>query len=297
MGSRARMLLSVVPIGILLVATAAVASPSARDHAHGGGGEAAAGHSHDAGGAAAGGEAAGHPHGSEGAGVDDKGLSLLMNGQGEGGGHTHDNSVIKLAPVTQKLLDQQLDKTRPFIEKYPTVADAVAAGYQRYGPFGPGLGAHYSAGGAPQVGTDLTMTDEALEHPMLIFDGIEPDSKLAGFMYNIFSLDTENPPEGFIGPNDHWHYHTNVCIKFRGDGGIDAPLGADTSAPKALCDKYGGTIIENTGYMVHVWTVPGYESPQGMFSNVNAKIACPNGAYYTVPMEEIGTRDNVCLDV
>ena len=33
LGSKARMLLSVVPIGILLVATAAVASPSARDHA------------------------------------------------------------------------------------------------------------------------------------------------------------------------------------------------------------------------------------------------------------------------
>ena len=141
------------------------------------------------------------------------------------------------------------------------------------------------------------MTDEALEHPMLIFDGISPDSKLAGFMYNIFSMDTKNPPEGFIGPNDHWHYHTNVCIAFRPGGGIDAPLGADTSAPKELCDKYGGSIIENTGYMVHVWTVPGYESPQGMFSNLNAKITCPNGAYYTVPMEEIGNRSNVCLDV
>ena len=141
------MLLSVVPIGILVVATAAVASPSARDHAHGGGGEAAAGHSHEAGGEAAAGAGAGHSHDAAGGGVDDKGLSLLMNGQGEGGGHTHDNSVAKLAPVTQKLLDEQLDQTRPFIEKYPTVADAVAAGYQRYGPFSPGLGAHYSAGG------------------------------------------------------------------------------------------------------------------------------------------------------
>ena len=82
-----------------------------------------------------------------------------MNGQGEGGGHTHDNSVTKLAPVTQKLLDEQLDQTRPFIEKYPTVADAVAAGYQRYGPFSPGLGAHYAAGGGAPQGRDRSDDD------------------------------------------------------------------------------------------------------------------------------------------
>ena len=34
-----------------------------------------------------------------------------------------------------------------------------------------------------------------------------------------------------------------------------------------------------------------------MFSNLNPKITCPNGSYYTVPMEEIGNRANVCLDV
>ena len=147
----------------------------------------------------------------------------------------------------------------------------------------------------PDNGT--AVSDGLLAHPTLIYDGITPESKLAGFMYNIFSLDTQHAPEGFAGPNDHWHYHTNVCITMRPGGGVDAPLGADTTATKELCDRYHGTLIANTGYMVHVWTVPGYDSPQGTFSNVNARITCPNGTYYVVKPEEIGTRSNMCQDV
>jgi hypothetical protein len=267
--------LSAVPVAILVLGTAAIASPSASDHGH------------------AGAAADGHDHALETG--DDKGLSLLMNGQGEGGGHTHDNSEAPLDQATQAELDAQLAKTQEFVRLYPTVRDAEAAGYRRQGPFGPGLGAHYMK--FTGVSASSTMTDEALANPTLIYNGIEPDAPLVGFMYNIFSLDTENPPEGFAGPNDHWHYHTNVCIVFRPDGGIDAPLGADTTAPKELCDQYGGRLIANTGYMVHVWTVPGWESPQGVFSNVNARITCPNGTYYQVPLEEIGNRSNTCKDV
>jgi hypothetical protein len=291
---------SVVPVAVLALVTAAIASPSAQGH----GLSDAEGASHDGHGST---EAAadGHHQGAVLDGEDDKGLSLLMNGQGEGGGHAHDNSVAELDETTQRQLDTQLAKTTELISLYPTVAAAEAAGYYRQGPFSPGLGAHYSGGpglgdvgGGPRIGTNPLMTPQALANPTLIYDGIEPDSKLAGFMYMIFSTDTENPPEGFAGPNDQWHYHTNVCIVPRPEGGVDAPLGADTSAPKELCDKYpGGTLIANTGYMVHVWTVPGYESPQGVFSNVNAQIDCPNGTYYVIPLEEIGTRSNVCQDV
>jgi hypothetical protein len=276
--------LAIVPIGILALASAAIASPGATNHAHGGSAESAS-------------AAGGHDHGPDGAAPeDDLGLSLIMNGAGEGGGHVHDNTTVELDPRTQELLDAQLAQLEPFIEKYPTVADAEAAGYTRQGPYSPALGAHYSERtGSVNLGT--TMTDEALQHPMLIYDGVTPDSKLSGFMYNIFSTDTENPPEGFVGPNDAWHYHTNVCITFSPDGTTNAPLGADTSATQELCDQYGGTLIANTGYMAHVWPVPGYESDEGMFSNLNSKLTCPNGTYYTIPMEEIGNRTTVCADV
>ena len=288
--------LTLVPLGVIALTSAAIVSPSATDHAHSGGGTHA--HTADPGStSAAAGSTDGHAHDhvDAAAPVDDKGLSLLMNGQGEGGGHSHSNTVVELDPATQTLLDEQLAQTKVFIERYPTVRAAEAAGFRRQGPFSPGLGTHYSNASGVSMGPALS--DEDLKHPTLIYDGVDPESKLAGFMYNIYSLDTENAPEGFIGPNDHWHYHTNVCLSRNPEGGVDAPLGADQSASKELCDKYGGFLLANTGYMVHVWTVPGYESSQGLFSNVNPKITCPNGTYYTISLEEVGTRKNVCRDV
>jgi len=275
----AMVILSVVPLALILLTSFAIASPSATSHSHGG----VEG-------------ADGHAHGHDEAAVDDKGLSLLMNGAGEGGGHVHSTSVVPVDPATQQYLDEQIAAMKPFIEKYPTVKDAEAAGYHRQGPYSPGLGAHYLEG-KYFVNPGPTMSEEALKHPMLIYDGITPDAKLAGFMYNILSFDTQTSPEGFIGPNDHWHYHTNVCLTVNPDGTTDAPLGADASATKELCDAYGGRLLANTGYMVHVWPVPGYESPQGMFSNLNPKMTCPNGTYYIVPLDQVGKRTNVCRDV
>ena len=131
--------------------------------------------------------------------------------------------------------------------------------------------------------------------PTLIYDGLGPDAPIAGFMYQSFG-GPDAAPEGFIGPNDHWHYHTNTCIVFK-DGKIEAPLGADIeSVTEEQCDRYGGSLIDNTGYMVHVWTVPGYESPRGVFSNINPKLTCPDGTYHAVPLDELGFRTSTCRD-
>ena len=61
-----------------------------------------------------------------------------------------------------------------------------------------------------------------------------------------------------------------------------------------MCTDVGGTWIEFTGYMVHVWNVPGYESPDGMFTELNPRITCPDGTYHKVPTEEIGERASTC---
>ena len=116
---------------------------------------------------------------------------------------------------------------------------------------------------------------------MICVNGTEPTSKIAGFMYYAFS---EKEPEGFIGPNDRWHYHTNTCIKPAADG-LDAPLGADRSVSAAQCTALGGTFIPETGWMVHVWTVPGYEVGEdhgGVFGEVNPDLTCPDGTYQMV---------------
>ena len=50
-----------------------------------------------------------------------------------------------------------------------------------------------------------------------------------------------------------------------------------------MCTEAGGSFIDLTGYMVHVWSVPGYESPDGMFTELNRKVTCPDGTCYDPP--------------
>jgi hypothetical protein len=92
-----------------------------------------------------------------------------------------------------------------------------------------------------------------------------------------------------------WHYHTDVCFTTK-NGQIDTPFGADTTVTKALCDGVGGSLLARTAYMLHVWVVPGYESPQGVFSHLNEAITCRDGTYHTIDLSKIGDRTSVCTD-
>ncbi|MFM8303457.1 MAG: hypothetical protein ACKOA9_04035 [Actinomycetota bacterium] len=266
---RALLAWAVVPIAVVALGTAAIASPSARNHAH-----ASHGVEGTAGTVAADGHV--HAHGaSTVAAVDDKGFSQLTNG------HQHSTApAVKLDAASQTALTQQLNQLSPLIARYPNIAAAEAAGYRRAGPFTPGLGTHYGTMGRA-IPEDVVQGVDGPMTPMLVFDGTAPDAPLAGFMLLSFVGSAAAPPEGFVGPNDHWHFHTNTCVVFR-NGVIEAPLGADGKATPEDCRAVGGSLIKVTTSMVHVWTVPGYESPNGIFTEVNPTITCPDGTYYTV---------------
>jgi len=262
-------------VGVFALTTAAVASPGARNHGT---------HTHDDGTAAS---AAGHDHGT--APIDDKGLSALSNG--------HHHVIGPEAPLdaaTRAQLTHQIAATQQVAQQLPTVAAAEAAGYHRAGPYSPGLGAHYIRPSGEGLNFDGVMDDADLGAPLaIIYDGTNPDSPIAGFMYYSMSKDE---PQGFAGPNDHWHYHTNTCIKYNADASIDAPFGADSDVPADLCVQAGGQVLEQTQWMVHVWSVPGWESQQGLFGEVNPALSCPDGTYYQRPLEQWGTNPlNSCL--
>jgi hypothetical protein len=174
---------------------------------------------------------------------------------------------------TRDLLAQQLTEARAHALQYPTVADATAAGYRLAGGFAPGSGAHYVGG--PMSGGDPFDPDAAQS---LIYDGTSPTSKIVGLMYYAMG----NAPEGFAGPNDHWHRHSHVCIK-PSPTGIDVPFPADADVSQQQCSDAGGLFMSITGYMVHAWVVPGWESPQGVFSHENVNVRCADGTYNTAP--------------
>jgi hypothetical protein len=265
-------------LSVLALTTAALASPGARNHTA---------HSHGTFAAGAGTFAgAGHTHGTP-SGADDKGFSLLHNGH-----HAQMTMIHQLDAGTTKALAAQLAVTREVAKKTPTVADALKAGYNRVGPYFPGIGAHYmkafGAGGfnSAALNPDGVVDDNDLRNPlMLIFNGTKPTSKIAGFMYYAM---TPYEPAGFIGRNDYWHYHEQLCLKYT-SAGIDVPYGLDNSATEAQCRSVGGSMLKASQYMLHVWTVPGYEMPVsygGVFGEANPKLTCADGTYYQLPVDQ-----------
>jgi hypothetical protein len=217
---------------------------------------------------------------------DDGGLSLLSNG------HHHASVEVALDPATRVLIDRQLRGTQALKRNYPTVAAALAGGYQRVGPYLPGIGAHYAhtepllAGEAEVVGSDGLITAEGADKPFLIYAGNDPTSPLTGFMYLSLRDPALGVPEGFAGPDDVWHQHENLCIVTPPDGTLEVPFGTDATIDKAQCDAFAGELLVPAPFMVHVWNVPGWEPPGGLFADINPKLDCPDGTYRQRPVAE-----------
>lgn len=252
-------------LGVAVISSLAFTPALASSHQHG---TVDGGHTHSA--------AAGHDHGSLVSGHQ-HGVTTL-NGQQVKGVKAQDVAAESqpdqpLDPTTRAELKTQLSEARDVALRYPTVADAVAGGYRVAGGFAPGSGAHYiSYGGLTGSGAF-----DPTKPLALIYDGTSPTSQVIGLMY--YGLG-DQAPEGFAGPNDHWHRHSNVCIK-NGPAGIETPFPADQDVTAAQCTAAQGSLLKTTGYMVHAWVVPSWESPQGVFSHDNPDVRCADGTYRT----------------
>jgi hypothetical protein len=253
-------------LGVAVISSLAFTPALASSHHHG---EADGGHTHSAAAPAQdqGSAHPGHHHGV-----------TTLNGQKVSGVKAQDVAAESqpdqpLDPTTRDELKMQLSDARDVALRYPTVADAMAAGYRVAGGFAPGSGAHYiSYGGLTGSGAFDPSKPLAL-----IYDGTSPTSQIIGLMY--YGLG-DSAPEGFAGPNDHWHRHSNVCLK-SGAGGLEVPFPADQDVTAAQCTAVQGNLMKTTGYMVHAWVVPSWESPQGVFSHDNPNVRCADGTYRT----------------
>jgi hypothetical protein len=165
-----------------------------------------------------------------------------------------------------------MEIVRDITMRYPTVADATAAGMRQVGPFAAGSGAHYLVPLDTVMG-NLRAFD--LEKPIIyLYSGNDPSSTVVGVMYYLMS---DGAPEGFAGPNDVWHLHTGLCLKYTADG-IDLPLPVDGDVTSEQCAAVGDAMfMDVTGYMIHVWSGSGWESPDGVFAHDNPALTCADG--------------------
>ncbi len=276
--------LGIVLLAALALSVAACSSDTKQaDSAGGGASEKTSTKTHDDGMTAAEMAAMGHDDDA----VDDRGFSKLGNGMQHGPYFPE-----AISKPDRAELARQLTLAREVALQYPTVADAEKAGLRRAGPFSPGLGAHYIAYGNVAGDADGVMSDDDIRKPIAwIYDGTHQDSRVSGLFYSRSMPDAA----GFAGPNDTWHLHQDVCI-VQGANGIDTPLGADRDATKADCDAVKGSLIKRTGYLLHVWVVPGYESPEGVYAHLSSTITCDDGTFNVIDPKTIGTKTTICVD-
>jgi hypothetical protein len=140
--------------------------------------------------------------------------------------------------------------------RYPTVKDAEAAGYIKSTPFVPCIGAHYT-----NIG--LVGAFDPAKPSELLFDGTKPDSQIIGLSYLVFH--PGGAPDGFAGPNDHWHQHNaNGGLCFSKTTGV--VIGAEQLTPEQCSAINGEKRPLPDVWMLHDWVVPGWSCSWGVFA-------------------------------
>jgi hypothetical protein len=204
----------------------------------------------------------------------------------EQAGHSHGEldradearpSIVEFGGDERAALAQQLLTVREVALRYPTYADALAAGYVPTTPYAPGTGAHVGkAADAQQNGTPLD-----LQRPQsYLYDGTEPGSRLVGVMY--VQLGGEDAPDGFVGPLDRWSRTRGQCLE---QDSMDPAYPAAPSVTKEMCDEADGVFVDVIAWTQHVWVVPGWEAPGGVFAPLNDDIVCADGTTNSDPVE------------
>ncbi|CAN5574511.1 hypothetical protein BH20ACT2_BH20ACT2_10890 [soil metagenome] len=180
------------------------------------------------------------------------------------GAHDDDPSA-PLDADTQAVLDDQLAEARAVIERHPAIAAAEAAGYVHFGRGRQGSPPPSSRSNVHFVDRSLVDADFDPAAPeAIMYEGTEPGGVATGVVYVVRS---EAEPDGFAGPNDHWHRH-QVCLHDR------RMISGDLAAEE--CTAAGGAAPDLSDvWMLHVWVAPGYENPDGVFAHRHPDVNPP----------------------
>ena len=241
---------SVIPLAVVALTTGALMAPSTADHA-------TAGHAH--GDEVAAGD--GHTHGAE-----TGGRQRLRCARQRSGSRGHGPQPRRRRGAHRRKSSphstQQLAWTQTLQDRYPTLADAKAAGYTEAGPFSPGLGLHLM----PPLGNIAVRRRRRVRHAGRGRVPV-PDLRRHRGRARRWPASCTWPTACKVSRRGSpgrttTGTSTPTPVSCSRDGKVESPLGADRSATQEQCDRFGGTLIENTGYMVHLWNVPGLREPR-----------------------------------
>jgi hypothetical protein len=195
------------------------------------------------------------------------------NTDAEGHAHRGPTAQEVLSLQDRQTLIEQQQQAREVAVRYPTVADAEAAGYKMSTVYVPCIGAHYT-------NTRLAARFDPSRPSELLFDGTNPDSKIVGLSFLVWHRG--GPPEGFAGPNDVWHQHNfngGLCLK----GGV--VVGAEALSVEECAARGGAKMGLEDIWMVHDWIVPGWECSWGVFAGECPELGGVTGKTAWVPSD------------
>ena len=164
-------------------------------------------------------------------------------------------SSVALSSDDRATFDAEWSVAVDAVSTVDAPAEASAAGYTRAAVQGSGVGVHW-------VNWELIDAPFDPARPsMLLFDERDGREDLVGFSYWL----RDAAPEGFAGPNDVWHQHTNLCIV---NGWVDRERVATPA------DCAGHFLAGSDLWMLHAWVVPGYDNQWGTFATLHPRL-CP----------------------
>ncbi|HEX5139352.1 MAG TPA: hypothetical protein VFX19_00280 [Dehalococcoidia bacterium] len=166
--------------------------------------------------------------------------------------HEHDPGVsLSLDAADLEKLAGEVAEAMDVGSRYTSLDTALAQGYIQITQDLPLIGAHF-------INLDYANDGKFdIEHPeMLIYHFENGAWRFYGLSYltAVIGYDGEQPPEGFTGPYDVWHWHEGWCFTLKG---ARKSNGSDCKTPVEF-------YAARTGYMVHVWYV---DNPLGVFSH------------------------------
>jgi hypothetical protein len=175
------------------------------------------------------------------------------------GGHSH-GQPGPVTPKEARLTAWMLDRAKRDTARYRSIAAARADGYIQVTQFVPGLGLHMA-----KVANALTGAFDYAHPNILLYQPTASGGlQLVGVAYSVphSGAWATDPPDGFPGGADVWHYHTNLC--FLTDGSV-------TITPdRASCMGRGGYFQAQTPWLLHAWIWK--SNPSGIFTEVNPNV-------------------------
>lgn len=165
-----------------------------------------------------------------------------------GGGHHPPHYTEEKGPLGAEdcmVLDAQLSVASTFAAEFPTAGVAEANGWHHLAPWIPGQGTHH-VDQERGLGADF----DPFRPNLLMYDSNTDDGRLTGMVWAVESGD--EPPEGFPGDNDHWHFHAELCF-------APGPFIVGDGISDAECAARGGVNQDSSDtWVLHVW-LPVYD--------------------------------------